>query len=55
MEYFQRKHYLWQGFLVASIPALLFVPAVAFLTLCPPNTEFLESGLWVPDFFVRKY
>ena len=41
MEYVERKHHLWQGFLVASIPVLLFVPAVAFLTVCPPKYGLL--------------
>lgn len=41
MEYTERKHHLWQGLLIAAIPALLFFPAVAFLTVCPPKYGLL--------------
>jgi hypothetical protein len=56
MENQERKHHLTQGFLVASIPALLFFPAVALLTVCPPiygllgmrilGAGFLCAELW---------
>jgi hypothetical protein len=56
MEYMERKHRLWQGILLALIPALLFFPVVAFLTVCPPTygiagiriavAVFLSSEVW---------
>ena len=41
MEHGERKHRLWQGLSAACVPAVLFFPAVALLTICPPN-----YGLW---------
>ena len=56
MDNSARKHQLRQGFLTASIPAVLFFPAVAFLTICPPKyglvgmrtmaAAFLFAEIW---------
>lgn len=33
----ERKSLLWWGLLLASIPAILFIPAFALFTICPPR------------------
>jgi hypothetical protein len=33
----KRKVHLRQGLLLAAVPAVLFLPAVALLTVCPPE------------------
>jgi hypothetical protein len=33
----ERKSLLWWGLLLASIPAILFLPAFALFTICPPQ------------------
>ncbi|MBI4461504.1 MAG: hypothetical protein HY653_01230, partial [Acidobacteria bacterium] len=36
VEATRRKKYLWMGLPLAVFPAVIFVPAFAFFTICPP-------------------
>jgi hypothetical protein len=43
----KRKSLLLRGLVVAAIPAVLFVPAVALFTICPPNyAVFVLAFIW---------
>jgi hypothetical protein len=37
MKDLQRRSCLWRGLIFAGIPAVLFVPAFALFTICPPE------------------